>query len=174
MNELQKGRPSFQPCEKQRWLATIPKYQNNITGSSKTEVSVIPAANEHKCPLISVRLLCLNNPKCSRTRFQNHSHPGFKCALVWAHLCWCLWLCCCLNVAPHERDMTLKSRRIQKASWQEANAADRKWQTRIWLSSSLLPKNSTPPHVAVAFYWWMSMWEALLLTTSLFLWSCRC
>lgn len=161
--------------ELQKW-----KYQNNITGPSKTDVCVIPAANEHKFPLISVRLLCLNNPNVAEPGFRNipildlnlllfgFSHP------VWPHLCWCLWLCCCLNVAPHVRDTTLKSRRIQKASWQEANAADRKWQTPIWLSSSLLPKNSTPPHVAVAFYWWMSMWEALLLTTSLFLWSCRC
>lgn len=129
------------------------KYQNNITGASKTDVCVIPAANEHKFPLISVRLLCLNNPKCSRTRFPildlnllffGFSHP------VWTHLdssLITLLLECGSTCEGHDTQIQT----IQKASWQEANTADRKWQTRIWLSSSLLPKNSTPPHVAMLF-----------------------
>lgn len=122
------------------------KYQNNIAGTSKTDVCVIPAANEHKFLLFPSDYCAWIIPNVAEPAFRTipildlnlllfgFSHP---------HLCWCLWLCCCLNVAPHVRDMTLKSRRIQKASWQEANAADRKWQTRIPYDSAPLCSQKT-------------------------------
>lgn len=80
------------------------KYQVNIRVAFKPDVCVLGAANEHEFPLSFVRLSCLNNPKSRSFRTipildLNLCLFGFRHP-VWTHLCWCLWLCCCLNVAP--------------------------------------------------------------------------